>query len=274
MAFSCPEHARDFIIVDAQTATEICTQCGFVISSSLDGNYLNGDEIGRESMEIFENPANRKQASTVIISPLRHLNLIRNKKTNNIGERGKEEISKLCENLHLPPSIKNKSELLFREIISTRTTRWGSGVLVAASVYSTAKRNNLSRSMREILNYCDSDVSSKLFRRCFLYINKNFPDPDQNISSPAEYIPRWSRNIGLSGASISRCLKLITQIENHDGVRGRSPLTVGATVLYFIGQLEEKYISQRTIAKHSGVSISAISGCYSKMKDYLISLTA
>ena len=133
------------------------------------------------------------------IKSLSTLELISNRIRNNVRNLAQDTLEEICVKLHLPTNIIEKSQELREKVQNSVNGRaWGWETIAAASIYITARIENNPRTIREMINFCSSNVTKNSFRRCFLFIEKHFTDSIR-LHSPLDYITRWCGNLGMTG---------------------------------------------------------------------------
>jgi transcription initiation factor TFIIB len=73
-------------------------------------------------------------------------------------------------------------------------------------------------------------------------------------ASPADFIPRYASELGLSGEVQARAREIVDMARENNALAGRSPTGVVAAALYIATKLEGDKITQREIAEKVGVT--------------------
>ena len=181
------------------------------------------------------------------------------------------ELDRNGSNLNLPRSVRADASDVYRCAVDKNLIRVRSieGV-VAASLYTSCRRCHVPRTLDEIAKA--SNVSKKEVGRTYRFLARELKIKLQP-TSPADYVPRFASNIGLSSEAESKAISIIEKATNKGLTSGRGPTGVAAAALYIASVLLGERKTQQEIADITGVTEVTIRNRYKELSEELDDLS-
>jgi transcription initiation factor TFIIB len=177
------------------------------------------------------------------------------------------ELDRDSSRLGLPRSVRESASVVYRSAVEKKLIRGRSieGV-VAASLYITCRRCSVPRTLDEIAEV--SRVTKKEVGRTYRFLSREL-DIKLLPTSPADYIPRFASELGLSGETQSRAIEIIKKATKEGLTSGRGPNGVAAAALYIASVLLTERKTQKEVADIAGVTEVTIRNRYKELTEHL-----
>ena len=267
---SCPE-------CDGQLKSEaeetVCGDCGLVVDAdridhgpewrSFDDSRTNPERTGAPLTEARHD----RGLSTEIgydrnLSEHRRRKFIRLRRQHNRARVGRkrdrnkiyafEEIRQLIGEQSLPEPVQKQACKLFRSaqkenLLQGRSLEGFS----AACVYAACRINAVSRTIEETVAAAKADRGE--FRAAYDALNRELGLP-VGPTSPAEYLPRYATELGVSSSVERRARELVERTQQEGIANGRNPSGVAAACLYTAAKEQDAEVTQGEIADVAAVT--------------------
>ena len=173
------------------------------------------------------------------------------------------ELDRESSSLGIPRSIREDAALIYRTAARKKLIR-GRSIegMVAASLYTACRRNNIPRTLDEIAEI--SKVAKKQIGKNYRFLSKSL-NIKLKPTSPADYIPRFASQLDLSGHVEAKAIDIINEAKNKGLLNGKGPTGVAATALYVASILLGERKTQRDIAEIAGVTEVTIRNRYKEL---------
>lgn len=162
------------------------------------------------------------------------------------------ELDREASRLGIPRDIREDAAFIYRSAAKNNLVR-GRSIegIVASSLYIACRRCGIPRSLDEVSEA--SNITKKQVGR-----NSRFLTRELKIklkpTSPADFVPRFASNLGLSNRVESRAIEIINISREKGLLSGCEPTGVAAASLYISSVLLGEKKTQREIAEISGVT--------------------
>jgi transcription initiation factor TFIIB len=162
------------------------------------------------------------------------------------------ELDRCASKLSLPRSVREDASKVYRDAVNHKLVRGRSieGV-VAASLYIGCRRCRVPRTLDEIAEV--SRVTNKEVGRTYRFMTRKM-GIKLLPTSPADYIPRFASELGLSEKVQVRAIEIINKVKDAGLSSGRGPSGLAAAALYIASFMLAEHRTQREIADVSGVT--------------------
>lgn len=177
------------------------------------------------------------------------------------------ELDRQCSRLNIPRSVREDAALIYRTACRKNFIR-GRTIesVVASSIYISCRRCHIPRTLDEVAN--SAKVSKKFLGKHSRFISREL-HIKLKPSSPIDYIPRFSSQLGLSGEVETKAIDILHKSMKKGLLNGKDPTGVAASALYIASKLIGEKISQKGVADVSGVTEVTIRNRYREMMDGL-----
>jgi transcription initiation factor TFIIB len=170
------------------------------------------------------------------------------------------ELSRLCETLNIPSSIKEQSAHIYRQSLEKDLVRGRSiSAIVAASLYASCRKSDLPRTLTQIAD--NSSVSKKDIARCFRLISRELsmkmPVPDATSK-----IIGIASKIGISEITQNVAKMILDEANYLKMTAGKDPMGMAAAALYIACNVTGEYKTQKSIAEAANVTEVTIRNRY------------
>ena len=277
----CPE-------CDGQLTTEadetVCADCGLVVDTdridhgpewrSFTDSRTNPKRTGAPLTEARHD----RGLSTEIgydrnLSEHRRRKFIRLRRQHNRARVGRKrdrnkiyafkEIRRLTGKESLPTPVRDQACKLFRSA-QTESLLQGRSLegFAAACVYAACRINSVSRTIEETVRAAKADHGE--FRAAYDALNRELGLPVAP-TSPAEYLPRYATELGVSSSVERRARKLVGHTETEGIANGRNPSGVAAACLYTAAKEQNAEVTQREIATVASVTPVTIRSTFQEL---------
>ena len=271
------------LIEDNQTGEVICAQCGLVIAErgvslkqdwraftftehnerSRNGYALsnkiydkglsttfqsshdsNGKKLDPETRDMMSRLKKQDQRAKVNESWQRNLKI------------ALSEMSRVCNELHLPDHVHEKSAQIYRKVLKDDLVRGRSiDGFVTASVYAACRMYRIPRSIGDIASVSSqTDHEVKYYYR-LLVKELDFRPP---LDHPTKFISSLASKLKLHGQVEKTSMRILASARKRKLVTGKNPRGVAAAILFLACKETGVKISQAEVArvaKTSGVTM-------------------
>lgn len=291
----CPKCNSPNLEFDSQKAELSCRRCGYVISEGL---IDNGPEWNAYDREQRDKRARTGAPMTFTISDKGLTTVMDNKNKDingrNIPERNKDqyyrlrklnkrlrisgtgernlaialsELDRECSRLGLPRDVREDAAVIYRRAAKENLVR-GRSIegMVAASIYTAARRSGLPRTLDEVSDV--SNVTKKQIGKNYRFLAKQLKIK-LTPPSPADFVPRFASILGLSGEVESMAIDIVNKSREKGLLTGREPTGVAAATLYIASVFLGERITQRAVAETAKVSEVTIRNRYKELTEKL-----
>ena len=181
------------------------------------------------------------------------------------------EIDRKSSILSLSRVVREDASVVYRSAVDKNLIRGRSieGV-VAASLYTSCRRCNVPRTLDEIAKA--TNVSKKEVGRTYRFLARELKIK-LAPTSPADYIPRFASEIGLSNEAQSKAISIVENATEKGLTSGRGPTGVAAAALYISSVLLGERKTQHEIADITGVTEVTIRNRYKELSEQLDNFT-
>ena len=287
----CIECGSTDFICDDTRGEVICSKCGLVIEEHIvdmgpEWRSYNPEE--RKKRSRVGSPTNYsihdKGLSTMIgledrdgygkkLAPKRRAEIDRLRKwqrrTRTYGSRERNltqammELERLASQMGTPRSIKEEAAIIYRKAVENRMNRGTSiEVLVAATLYAACRIRKIPRTLDEVAE--KSRINKKQLGRCFRQLTRKI-DVSIPISTPIDFISRFSNELELSGKASGRAIKILETAKKAGITAGKDPTGLAAAALYIAGILAYERRTQSEIARVAQVTEVTVRNRYKEL---------
>jgi len=267
---SCPE-------CDGQLKSEaeetVCADCGLVVDAdridhgpewrSFDDSRTNPERTGAPLTEARHD----RGLSTEIgydrnLSEHRRRKFIRLRRQHNRARVGRKrdrnkiyafkQIRRLVSEKSLSKPVRDQACKLFRSAQKESLLQGRSlEGFTAACVYAACRINAVSRTIEETVAAAKADRGE--FRAAYDALNRELGLP-VGPTSPAEYLPRYATELGVSSSVERRAAELVEHTTAEGIANGRNPSGVAAACLYTAAKEQDAEVTQGEIAAVASVT--------------------
>jgi len=162
------------------------------------------------------------------------------------------EMSRLCNELHLPDHIHEEAAHTYRRVLKEDLVRGRSiDGFVAASIYAACRKNKLPRSIKDISEPAHLTEHEVRYYYRLLLKELGFKTP---IDRPAKFISSLSSKLKLNGLVEAESIKILEKAREKKLIVGKNPRGVAAAVLYLACQEVGVSITQAELARAASTS--------------------
>lgn len=291
----CPDCGCTEFDVDDSRAEISCKRCGYIIEENMidrgrDWVAYNNDQLdkrartgapstftisdkGLSTTIDFKNKDIKGNAiperNTYLMYRLRKLN--KRMRVSGTGERNLafalSQLDRESSKLGIPRDVREDAALIYRTAAKKNLVR-GRSIegIVAASLYIACRRAGIPRSLDEISQ--NSDITKKQLGKNYRFLARQLKIK-LTLISPADYVPRFASNLGLSGKVESYAIDIINQSRQKGLLSGCEPTGVAAAALYISSVLLGERKTQKEIAEISGVTEVTIRNRFKQLSQQL-----
>ena len=278
---TCPECGSAKIIRKPRSGESVCAKCGLVMTSQrIDPGpewraftaaerkartrtgspvtYTHHDKglattIGWSNKDSSGNPLSpRRRAEIHRMRKWQIRSRVHSSAERNLSQ-ALSELDRLASQLELSRSVKELAAMLYRKAIVKRLIRSRSiEALVAASVYAACRLRRIPKSLKEIAQ--SSSMDWKKIGRHYRLLTRKL-GLKMPIPSPKTYVPKLIAQLELPGVMQEKVLEILDRAKAHGGlVIGRDPRGLAAGAIYIASIITDNRVTQREIARASGVT--------------------
>ena len=279
---TCPECDS---LVRKQNRESVCTQCGLIIAED---NLDRGPE-----WRSFDDDASDPKRTGAPLTPTRHDRGLstrigrsrstsprrrrrmarlrqqhRRSQTRTKRERNQRnafiDIRQHISALSLPKVVHETACKLFRQAQNAELLQ-GRSIegFTAACVYAACRMVSISRTKTEVVGH--TKATDNEFDAAFKALNREL-DIALGPPAPAEFIPRYASQLGLSAATESRAHEFAIDCRERGISNGKNPSGVAAACLYTAALELSDEITQKDAASVADVSPVTVRNTYSSLQ--------
>jgi transcription initiation factor TFIIB len=134
--------------------------------------------------------------------------------------------------------------------------------MVAATLYAACRIRKIPRTLDEVAE--NSRINKKQLGQCFRQLVRTI-DVAIPISTPIDFVSRFSNELGLSGKVSGRAIKILETAKKAGITAGKDPTGLAAAALYISGILEDERRTQREIARVARVTEVTVRNRYKEL---------
>ncbi|ODM87669.1 Transcription initiation factor IIB [Orchesella cincta] len=251
----CSNHPEAPLVEDYKAGDQICSECGLVVGDRVidigsEWRTLSNEATGADRCRVggAENLLLNGSDLTTIIGGGRGTAAFdelgnakyTSRKTVSSGDRALmnafDEISQIADRLHLPKTIVDRANSLFKTIHDGKKLRGRSTDAIASACLCIASRQEgVAQTFKEVYYY-NGDLMS-----------------------------RFCSHLGLSNTVRNAATAVAKTAEDLGIVTGRSPLSVAAAAIYIVSQASQFKRSQKEIGDVAGVGEETVRQVYRLM---------
>ena len=276
---SCSSCNSTNLVEDVKTGEVICSRCGLVVTDrgyslrqdwraysfaeqakrSRSGYALSNKIFDRGLSTTFSNGYDSKgkkldQETQNMMNRLKKQD--QRAKVNESWQRNLKialsEMSRICNELHLPDHIHEKAAQIYRQILKEDLVRGRSiDGFVTAAIYASCRINRIPRSISDIAEASFlTDHEIRYHYRLFVK-EMDFKPP---IDRPTKFISSLASKLKLNGLVEERSLRILELAQRRQLIVGKNPRGVAAAVLYLACQDVGVNITQAEVARAADTS--------------------
>jgi transcription initiation factor TFIIB len=173
------------------------------------------------------------------------------------------EIDRMASALGLPENVRETASVIYRRALDEDLLPGRSieGVSTAA-LYAAARQAGTPRSLDEITGV--SRVGRMELTRTYRYVVREL-NLEVRPANPAEYIPRFVSDLGLSDEAERRARDLIRDAETVGVLSGKSPVGLAAAAVYAASLLTNEKVTQSEVSEVANISEVTIRNRYKEL---------
>jgi len=177
------------------------------------------------------------------------------------------ELDRLTDKLHIPPSIKEKSAVIYRKALEKGLVRGRSiSAITAASLYAACRMTQTPRTLREVS--AQSPIEKKDIARCYRLmireLNIQMPKPDAQLR-----VPKIAAKVGVGEKTQQKAVEILRDATKAKTTAGKDPMGLAAAALYIACVMCDEKRTQKMIADAAGVTEVTIRNRYKGLKEAL-----
>lgn len=290
----CSECGNSRLVRDYNRAALVCSECGFVVEERIsdpgpewrnfgDGRAKNRSRTGPPRAETVhdyglstEVGRGKRDARGGGLSPERLSQLHRLRRWDRRARftnsdrtlaRGFVEQGRLCAQLMLPNSVRNRAAAIYRRALKHGLVRGRSVETIATAAVQCA--------CRELCFYRDPnefETASRIGRdaakraRGLLIRELGLPI---SVPDPSLYVHPAAHRLGVSRMARGRACAIVEYVQESGLVTGREPRSVAAAALYLACKNTDEGVTQGQVAGVTGVSRTTVEKICSLISPWL-----
>ena len=177
------------------------------------------------------------------------------------------ELDRLCDKLHIPSSIKEKSAIIYRKALERGLVRGRSiSAITAASLYAACRITQTPRTLREISH--QSPIDKKDIARCYRLmlraLDLQMPKPDAQLR-----VPKIAAKVSVGERTQQYAVEILRKASKLKTTAGKDPMGLAAAALYIACVVCDEKRTQKMIADAAGVTEVTIRNRYKGLKEAL-----
>ena len=291
----CPECGSTHIINDPDSGELICSACGLVMKETIINEgpewraFTPTEKNSRSRVGVPLSFAVHDKGLTTMIgrvgrdafgrqipldTKLQMLRLrkwqIRSRVHSSVDRnlaQAMAELDRLSDKLHIPPSIKEKSAIIYRKALDRGLVRGRSiSAITAASLYAACRITQTPRTLREISR--QSPIDKKDIARCYRLMLRELdiqmPKPDAQLR-----VPKIAAKVGVGERTQQQAVEILREAARLKTTAGKDPMGLAAAALYIACVMCDEKRTQKMIADAAGVTEVTIRNRYKGLKEAL-----
>ena len=276
---NCSNCGNDHIISDFDSGEEICASCGLVISSNqintgpewrafnvqesksrsrtgLGLSYSLYDKglstVFRGDKDAHGNQLNDE--TRMMMSRLRRYD--NRSKFDETWRRNLSiamaELDRMSTVLHIPPTLKEKSAVLYRKTLKKDLIRGRSiDAFVAACIYAACRMSEVPRPLKDITKASTRDHSevARTYRLLIREMGLKMP-----LDSPLKFIPGIASKLKVGRNTEQMAIDILRRAQKRNGLSGKDPRGLAAAALYMASNENGEKRIQKAVALAAGTT--------------------
>ena len=276
---NCSNCGNDHIISDFDSGEEICASCGLVISSNqintgpewrafnvqesksrsrtgLGLSYSLYDKglstVFRGDKDAHGNQLNDE--TRMMMSRLRRYD--NRSKFDETWRRNLSiamaELDRMSTVLHIPPTLKEKSAVLYRKTLKKDLIRGRSiDAFVAACIYAACRMSEGPRPLKDITKASTRDHSevARTYRLLIREMGLKMP-----LDSPLKFIPGIASKLKVGRNTEQMAIDILRRAQKRNGLSGKDPRGLAAAALYMASNQNGEKRIQKAVALAAGTT--------------------
>ena len=287
----CSECGQNSVISDPTNGELICSTCGLVVKETV----LNRTPEWRAftlaekqsharvgaptSMALFDKGLSTtfqpsKDAQGRYFSSTKRLKMLRLRRWNYRAQRytsvhrnltqAMNAVTWLAEALHIPRAVIDTAAVFYRKALSLDLVKGRSiQSIAAASLYLACRLSQTPRSLKQVADV--SPRSRKEIARCYRLLLRELRIHIP-VDRPKKYVPEIASKVGLNQQTQNEADAILTYANKQFAVTGKAPKGMAAAALYIASIMTKQKVTQRDIAKASGVTEVTVRNRYKQLK--------
>jgi len=169
-------------------------------------------------------------------------------------------LTRLSDKLHIPKDIMEHAALIYRKALDKGLIRGRSiKSIAAAALYAACRITRTPRSLKTVVKA--SMRGRKEVSRCYRLLQREL-DIRMPIDDPAQYVAKIASRVELGSQTQNLAMNLLQKAKKKNAVVGKGPVGIAAALLYIASIMHGKNITQRELARASGVTEVTIRNRY------------
>ncbi|KFD53277.1 hypothetical protein M514_05758 [Trichuris suis] len=276
---SCPYHPDVELIEDHRAGDMICPCCGLVVgdrvvdvssewrSFSSDTNSKDPSRVGAPENQLLSGGFLSTSIASGPSGDDSGLGNLQRKQMSAGQDRQLIQafgiIREMAERIHLPKSIQDQANVLFKQVLDTKQLKGkNSEAVAAACLYIACRKEGVPRTFKEICAV--SRMSKKEVGRCFKLIIRAL-ETNLELITTSDFMSRFCGNLNLPQYVQTAATHIARKAVDMDLVSGRSPISIAAAAIYMASQASTEKRSAKDIGEVAGVAEVTIRQSYKLM---------
>ena len=290
----CPECGDDGFVTDTERGEIACSQCGLVLQEEVLNQQPEWRAFTPEEKRAkarVGSPTSLKQFDkglSTTFQPYKDTNgralpikarlkMMRLRKwnirsrTHSSAERNlsqaMNELTRLTDKLHIPRSVEEGSALIYRKALDKGLIRGRSiKSIAAASLYAACRLNQTPRSLKEIAEA--STRRRKEISRGYRLLQREL-ELTMPMDDPAKFVSKIASRVRLDQKTENIAIQLLQKAKKIKADVGKGPTGMAAAALYIAALMNGKKVTQRELAKATGVTEVTVRNRYGGLNESL-----
>jgi transcription initiation factor TFIIB len=275
----CPECGSSELVTDRDTGEVLCSGCGLVITETLldrkpEWRAFTPEErrakvrVGAPtSLRQFDKGLSTtfqpyRDAQGKALPMTERLKMLRLRKWQNRARvhtsaqrnlsQAMNVLTRLSDTLRIPHDVAETAALLYRKALDAGLVRGRSiKSLAAAALYAACRVTRTPRSLKGVVEASTRD--RKEISRCYRLLQREL-NIQMPIDDPTKYVSKIASIAGLSQKTQNLAIRLLQEAKKAKVIVGKGPAGIAAAALYIAAFMNGKNVTQRKLAKASGVT--------------------
>jgi transcription initiation factor TFIIB len=286
---SCPGCNSTVFIRDDSRGELICKKCGLVLDENLIDYgpewvaYNHEQETSRahagapatntlHDYGMSTDIAFKKNASPEELARWYRMNKL-HKRSRILNSRQRNlafalsQINTKCSLLALQSIVDEDACVIYRQALEKDLIRGRTvEAMSSASILISCKRNNITRTLSEIAEV--SNASRREIARNERLLKREL-DIKVAHTSPADYVPRFATELGLSDVLQAKAIRIIEDAKSKGLISGKGPSGIAAAAIYMASIEVGEKINQRQISEVAGITDATLKNHYNMLSNNL-----